>query len=373
MGAVSIPGVRASGTDEGSSACGLVALEKSRHLSAACLEAAAALKDAMKPDSSEPPAALGRGSVRRFDCADPAALQYLSDHGYVVIQNVLDQAEVEKAHDLLWDFLPDATGWRRGKMDTWTLRGLRSCGLPQLGIVKACGAGQSELAWYVRTRPRVKEAFARIWATESLVTSFDGFNVFLPWHHGCGEKTKGGWLHADQGHAKQGLSAIQGFVALIDQDCTTGGLHVIPGSHHCHADWVTAKHPGSTHDFCHIEPRTEYGRGLLRLPQQLVSCRAGDLVLWDSRCVHCNTPALEQPTTPVNELLRVSVYVCMLPKRNETAEDLARRKAAYEEGLSSNHWPIFDQSYYEMFQGNGYGFKVKPLDATDDGRRHLIC
>ena len=52
-------------------------------------------------------------------------------------------------------------------------------------------------------------------------------------------------------------------------------------------------------------------------------CKAGDLVLWDSRTIHCNSPALKPPTTALgyrdDELLRAVVYTCMTPQHMATA------------------------------------------------------
>merc|ERR1711862_112761 len=147
---------------------------------------------------------------------------------------------------------------------------------------------------------------------------------------------------------------IQGFVALTDHDATTGGLHVIPGSHHRHSDWVT---PANGHgDFVKIDKRG-LGRELLTLPHRLVTCKAGDLVLWDSRCVHCNTPATLQPTTSEGELLRVAIYVCMTKKSAASSEDLQRRRNAYAMGVSSNHWPVFSEAEFEEFKAEFEEFK----------------
>jgi len=300
-------------------------------------------------------------------------LQHLSDQGYVVLKNAFDESELRHAHDLLWEFLTPATGWERGQMQTWSQLGFCMCGLPHWGIIKARGAGQSEVVWFARTRPSVKDVFARIWGTRNLMSSFDGLNVFLPWHHlGHTAKTEAGWLHADQGDQRHGLATIQGFVSLTDQDATTGGLHVIPSSPHLHETWARG-HPGSVHNFCMIDPRS-FGRELLLMPQQLVTCKAGDLVLWDSRIVHCNTPALQEPTTPENELLRVALYVCLTPKTLASPADLALRLQAYNEGVSCNHWPLFSQQEFEKcFRANSFGFHVTNLDEATDGRRDLIC
>ncbi len=41
-------------------------------------------------------------------------------------------------------------------------------------------AGQSEFLWFTRGIPNVQQIFKRIWNTEDLITSYDGFGVFPP-------------------------------------------------------------------------------------------------------------------------------------------------------------------------------------------------
>lgn len=253
-------------------------------------------------------------------------------------------------------------------METWDEDALQRLGIPEMGIVKAGGAGQSELAWYVRTRPAVRRAFSRVWGTDQLLTSFDGFNIFLPWQYGF-QKTMAGWLHADQGHRKQGLHGVQGFVALNAQDASTGGFLVVPGSHHLHQTWVTDTTFGTANDFVRVLGGA--ARPLHYLPRRLVSCQPGDLVIWDSRCIHCNTPAVLQPRTPKGELLRMAVYVCMLPKKFATDENLRARQVAYKMGMSSNHWPLISAEELRRFN-NGDGFCPKRLEEATDGREELI-
>ena len=61
----------------------------------------------------------------------------------------------------------------------------------------------------------------------------------------------------------------------------------------------------------------------------LINAEAGDLILWDSRLVHCNTPALNIPTSSSStqkaensDIIRVVSYVCMVPRRSCTQEVL---------------------------------------------------
>jgi len=345
----------------------LLRLEEVRPASAAAQRAVAQFQAG---EAGVQPALAER--LDRFDLADQRWLQHLSDEGYVVLADVLSKQEVAEAFDHLWAFLPGATGWQRDAPSTWRRSGLERCGLPQWGILKALGAGNCDAVWFCRTRPRVREAFEQIWGTNQLISSFDGFNVFLPWHHGRPEcKTQSGWMHADQGPGRQGLHAIQGFVALTAQGARTGGLQVIPASHHTHNAWVTEPTFARDHDFCMVQQALPISAPLLQQQTRLVHCQAGDLVLWDSRTVHCNTPAQTHPTSAQNELLRVAMYTCLVPRAWASDAELQLRRRAYDNGYSCNHWPIFPASEMQNFD-NAWGFQVTPFDQSQDGRGDLI-
>jgi len=73
----------------------------------------------------------------------------------------------------------------------------------------------------------------------------------------------------------------------------------------------------------------------------LVVCKAGDLILWDSRTIHCNTPACTSPPAAgsVPELVRAVGYVCMTPRRWASCSTLRARRRAFAAGVGSTHWP----------------------------------
>jgi len=301
----------------------------------------------------------------RFDTSDPKMLDHLRDHGYAVVREVMTATDVARAEDLLWDFLGEH-GLSRRRPSTWTDEAYGSIGKLFMGIVNGRGVGQSDLCWFVRTQPLVRSVFERIWDTSQLIVSFDAISVFRPWHHKRYQmcKTHGSWFHVDQGRSKEGLQCVQGFVSLTDQDTTTGGLVVVPGSHKKHAQLID----GVDHnmDFIDVPTHSE----LLQAPHRLVRCRAGDLVLWDSRCVHCNTPALEQPTSSQDKLLRTCVYVCMTPKAWATEAVLKDRRAGYEIRVTTSHWP------HTNVMGFGWNNRGKleklSLEKADAARRDLI-
>lgn len=296
----------------------------------------------------------------RFELGDPAMLEHLKEHGYAVVGGVLTVAEVHRAHDLMWDFLSAQAGLRRRSPSTWTDERLGKIGQMFTGIVNSRGAGQSELSWFIRTNPRVQSIFEGIWGTPELITSFDGFNIFRPWHAGF-LRTMGGWFHVDQGKTQLGFRCVQGMVSLLDQGPATGGLVVIPGSQHRHEDVLTF----AKTDVDFVEPPDECA--VLQSPRRLVSCRAGDMILWDSRCLHCNMPAVRMPDRPRNELLRAVVYVCMTPRSWADPKDLEKRRKGYEMNLTSSHWP------HRNVMGFGW-VKAPPLcyETAGPERQRLI-
>ncbi len=151
---------------------------------------------------------------------------------------------------------------------------------------------------------------------------------------------------------------MQGLVTYYNASADTGGLCVIPGSHRSHdalCSRATSAKLGI--DFVSIDADDPIlsGGGVLvcaqaggLCPTSLTRCilppplysphttQRSDLLLWDSRTVHCNTPALSQSeffSLPIEEqlqqaaaqpreLIRLCSYVCMVPRSHATPEEL---------------------------------------------------
>lgn len=200
--------------------------------------------------------------------------------------------------------------------------------------------------WTVRTLPSVRAAFAALWNTQDLLVSFDGGGAFRPTHTRPDLRTMGGWWHCDQNcrnPGRQGRVCVQGLVTLTVANEWTGGLCVVPGSHK-HHDAYCRRHPLAKHqgDFLPVPA----GDPILEAGGVLVCAEAGDLVLWDSRTIHCNTPGLrpaaDAPAGKVpaaDELLRLVGYVCMTPAKWCPVDVLAKRAEAAQEFCSTTHWP----------------------------------
>ena len=137
--------------------------------------------------------------VPRFDSGSDESIDYLESEGYVIIKNALTAIEASKTLDLLWDYLENlGTGIDRTNPLTWSDDKWPTCA--HGGIIPSYGIGHSEAQWFVRGVPNVKKAFAKVWATDDLLTSFDGVSLWRPWNIDPSWKTQSGqaWFHIDQ-------------------------------------------------------------------------------------------------------------------------------------------------------------------------------
>ncbi len=321
--------------------------------------------------------------VPRLEAGSQASLDHLKSEGYVVIANALTPAEAQHSLDLTWDYL-EQLGTGIDRTDTSTWGDDRWPVVTSGGIVPALGIGHSSAQWFVRSIPSIKKAFSAIWDDDDLLVSFDGMALWRPtaidpkW-----ETTRGGsWMHVDQHPiTRPGFHCVQGAVSLLPSSPSTGGNILIPGSHKWFADIPEL-----------------YGERLGRLPESLdhfrfpaddprlqttppIMCHleVGDMMLWDSRTVHCSSPGIE-PATATElaqpSLTRAASLVCMMPKSKASDEVLAQRRAAIKTQTSTTNWSdrfINTDSYTEMQQAeNSDRFRLPPAPQLSDYQMDLV-
>ena len=322
--------------------------------------------------------------VPRLEAGSQESLDHLESEGYVVIANALSESEAERALDLTWDYLEQlGTGINRTDSSTW--RDDRWPIVTSGGIVPALGIGHSEAQWFVRSIPSIKKAFSAIWEDDDLLVSFDGMALWRPttidpaW-----ETTRGGsWMHVDQHPiTRPGFHCVQGAVSLLAGSPAAGGNILIPGSHKWFADI-----PG------------QYGERLGRLPESLDHFRfpaddqrlmntppimahleAGDMMLWDSRTVHCSSPGIEPgaPSNPAQpSLTRAASLVCMMPKSRATNEVLSQRRAALASQTSTTNWSdrfVSTDTYVEMQRAENLDrFQLPTAPQLTEDQMDLVC
>lgn len=101
-----------------------------------------------------------------------------------------------------------------------------------LGFFATYGGCHTKASWFIRTHPNVRKAFATIWKTEDLISSFDVFIGWKPWWVNPKWKPHAENLHCDQNpFFKKGLHCVQGMVPLKRvRKSEVGGLMVVPNT-----------------------------------------------------------------------------------------------------------------------------------------------
>lgn len=288
----------------------------------------------------EPPTPLAtHRQVPRFTLSQPgqgeAMTRFLEEEGFAVVASALTAEEAARAMDLTWAYLESGgTGIDRADPTTWG-----DAQWPFGAIGGDAGIGHSQQLWYIRSCPGVKQAWATIYGTDDLITSYDGMSLFRPWTVEPNWRTDGPWYHTDQSPfppeadphfdpeaAVYGCERhyVQGFVNLLENSPLTGGNVVVPRSH---KRFVEMLQQGV--------PRSKFTDRLLSrdvLSQGIVAhLQPGDLFLWDSRAAHGATPGSLAAASTADEahgkeLFRAAAYVCMVPTNRASQRVLKQRK-----------------------------------------------
>jgi hypothetical protein len=268
-------------------------------------------------------------------------LSYLKQHGYVVIKGAVSPQDVNTTKNLLWNWLENlGSGIKRTDPKTWNNSNWPGALFP--GFATTHGGGQIEAAWYLRSLPSVKNAFAAIWNTQDLAVSMDTFILWRPWWNESIEDSVT-WhpdvepIHCDQNpFRKRGFHCVQGMIPLLPVNPLSGGLRIVPDTNNdATQDYMREEYPHlkGGGDWCVLH----YGDELTKNPQLLLA-DPGDLILWDSRTIHgglVGTGGKEE----YSDLVRASLTVCMAPK-NTVPEGVAnRRQEAHQRGWTLTHWP----------------------------------
>jgi hypothetical protein len=278
-------------------------------------------------------------------------LEALKADGYAVVRGAASAPELRELRVLLWEYLAKFDGQnaideavgavvfgvgggtvRRGRPAGWWA--IPSNGF---GITLVAGVAHEPVMWAVRKLDVVLRAFELIWGRHKggggaddaspsegwvaphLISDYGGAGLFRPGSLNESWRSDEGWLHTDQNaETRPGRQTVQAFVSLYDQDEETGGLVVLPRTHLDHEAFSARANKywdsGGSNHFLYAPPDDELmvraaaaaegasegepwaaagGEGASeggRAPR-LVKCRAGDMVLWDSRLLHANTGA----------------------------------------------------------------------------------
>ena len=279
-----------------------------------------------------------------FSPGDPAAREYLRHHGYTVFKSVVTQEQCKISLGHFWDWIREVSEQQviPGDVDSyhhWPAH------VDDSAILYYQGIGQSEFCWSIRTQPNVIKAFTTLWRNDDLLTSFDGGCIMRPWVHNSLWKTRRSWFHVDQNPlVYPDFDCIQGLVNLLPMTSDSGANLLIPGSHK-HFSTYTSRFPETVSNlpkdqhYFEIPQRDPVLNNSNFIPLRL-ELGVGDLLCWDSRTAHCSCPGTNGKAVETeSNLLRATVFVCMVPRSMAKPEVIKARKQAIKSQTTTTHRP----------------------------------
>lgn len=291
----------------------------------------------------------------------------LERYGVAIVPGVLTSEECAAMKSGAWDFFEKVTTQletplKRGDPLTWsTIKEL----YPNRGMLfQHWGIGHAQYLWDLRQNPKVVDVFAKFWSVkpEELLVSFDGASFGLP-----PEKTKIGWHRRDWYHFDQRLSypdfrCVQAWVTANDVNPGDATLTVIEGSN------------SQREFFVHKKNLWEQDRDWAKMDSDQISwfeqrgcvkrditCKAGDMVLWDSRTAHAGKGPIRGRK---KENQRVVGYVCYQPRKLATKSDLRKKQKLFKELRTTSHWPAKPKAFGK--NPHTYGKPLPDVPAPTD-------
>lgn len=274
---------------------------------------------------------------------ETTAFPNLDANGFAVVKHVISPeqaaAYVDRAYTWLEGF---GKGFDRNDRSTWKVQNLPN--FNKGGLYNRHGSGHEQFVWDIRSEPGLIDTFAKIWGTDQLFVSFDGVNVSLPFDKDD-TVDRAPWPHVDQSPMRRFKHCIQGIMNLYENGPHDGGLMVLEGSFGLYNAFFDAHEadapPGgwSKKDSFNYKPehlQWFYNQGCR---WKKVEAGPGDVILWDSRCIHYGAAA-------EGDRPRVATYVCYKPARDSTEELDKRRRECMENYDNTTHDPL-------MFRATG--------------------
>jgi len=283
------------------------------------------------------------------------AFPELDTQGYTVVKNVISAEKAKEYEDRMYQWLEShGKGFKKDDKETWKPQNLPN--FDRGGLFHRNGVGQEQFAWDIRSEPGLIDAFAKIWGTEELLVSVDSVNISLPFK----QEDMGGrdapWPHVDQSPNRRFKHCVQGIMNLAENGPNDGGLMVLENSlplfnafFESHEDDAPPEGWSMKDSYPFSEKQLEwfYERGCT---WKKVEAGPGDVILWDSRCIHYGAAAK-------GDRARVATYVCYKPAAAITPSHAELRKEVMRNHYMTSHDPI-------MFHVTGSKMK-EPVDENE--------
>ena len=205
-------------------------------------------------------------------------------------------------------------------------------------LIQHYSVGQNQASWDLRQNPKIVDIFATLWGCEreELLVSFDGLSFQLP-----PEETNKGffrqpWYHTDQSYIKNDFLCVQSWISALDVNEGDATLMILEGSNKYHEDFAKHFNIKDKDDWYKLKDKeikfyTDKGCQPIK-----ILCGKGDLVLWDSRLIHCGAESIKGR---LQENFRCVIYLTYLPREGTSEANLKKKRKAFNEMRTTKHNP----------------------------------
>lgn len=277
-------------------------------------------------------------------------MQTIHKRGVLVVPNILSSSECISTISGVWDHLEYASSaWDmpldRKNKSTW--KGMKNFSPMHGMLIQHHGIGHMQPAMDIRQNQKVYEVFAHLHGVTDMIVSLDGVSISLPpevtnigW-----QTTRTSWAHCDTPYdhdateeqilKKKTDPVYQSWITPLDVEEGDATLAVMIGSHHYHQD-LANKFSLKKDTWKLSEEQLKYldEKGCT---WEFVKCKAGSMVIWDSRAVHYGSQPVKKRA---QQTTRMCFYVCMVPRFWATPAKLKKKVKAFEEGRLTTHDPV---------------------------------
>lgn len=250
-------------------------------------------------------------------------LEHLDTHGYVIIRDIITEETAQAALDTFKQEVTQVSpnfDWENPT--TWVPKNTPM--VWNKGSVMFNGFGQSESNWMLRTNSHVKEAFAKIYETDDLVTSFDGISLFL-----SSKQQSDSWLHQDQRPSDTRVS-VQAILNVMPCGLHDAGFVCVPGSHLTYKP--TEKQHSAKDDWMTV-PKDH----AIHADAVKIMTPPRSLILFHSKLVHANTGMRKRHPKGLH-INRFSAYTTFVPRSRQPDDVYKKRIQGYFDGIACSHW-----------------------------------
>lgn len=265
----------------------------------------------------------------------------INQYGVAIIPNVLNDDETKNMQVGMWDYLEHITQKfdtpiTQDNKESW--REYSKLFPKHSMLLQQWGIGHAQFIWDLRQNEKIVDIFSKIWKCphEDLLVSFDGASFHFP-----PEVTNKGWYrnnmwyHTDQSYTRNDFECIQSWVTAYDVKKNDATLAFLENSNKYHQDFAKEydiKDKSDWYKLTEEELQFYYDLGC---EEKKITCKAGDLVCWDSRTIHCGTEPTKQRE---NQDFRNVAYICMMPRQKSTAALIKKKQKALLDKRTTNHW-----------------------------------